>query len=1054
MKIQTLCASLLMSGTMMAQSAVVKPIVMKTPNEFYILAASPNGKWACGAYVDDSNSTYAFRWNLESGEVEMLDAANESTAYSVSNDGLVVGTFTDYTYHTNGAATTLAGYWKDNKWNRLEMPDDGVSSSGAAAVTPDGHYMAGNVYENGVYSGYIWKDGKIYKELVGTRVAMPYGISPDGQGAVGWVMRDNRTACWWHDDDITLLSPDYQTPSCAALKFTPDATRILFWGGWNNFGTDEKPDYALSAIYDIATGGVSPLYPINENANLELVDISNKGTVVGANDIGYVYQDGKAYYADDYLTERGVDLAAEHVVMMPETDYYLVSRAVTVSADDNVMGFQYYNDDKDETGEYSVSAQSMVVKFNQPTTGLCPVSVKARQLSGIGSVLVSWKPNVSAQGISGYNVYRDGQKLNSALISGNSFVDANVGIGNHKYVATAVYGSDESARSEEASIDVADRTVAQPIKLLAQQRGYNSAYMEWDKPQTNFSSLTYYDRANANLESFGVSEDNAKYEIAIRIDSTQASAYRGQQVQKVSFYPMSEQNSWTVKLYTHDANGKLQLLYSQPVSQQLNYGKQNTIELTEPVDVPSGDLLVAIAVEAPEASDAINGMGTNTATKGYSDLVKMADEDDFYSIGELMQENGYMYPATWAVEAVVMPKNSDANADMVDAYEVYVDGKQVGNTKSTDYEAHNLAAGNHTMAVKAVYANGVKSETSDATLTIATDDSHLKGVDNVGIDHTSNSTIKAFWNTPKDYDKVTLQYCGNEPSTNSIVGPQDNNYAIQAGSIYTKNMLRGRTGYNITSARFYPLNDATFTIYIYENDNLVSETEVDNYTTGKWNEVKLSEPVTIKDNSKYMLVVDCYDVLPQAAPLAVDNNAPVSGYSDIYSLDGDSWNPLSTAAVYANWMIGLNIENPNPLPLPVAGYDITIDGKKQNTDMLTQSYFDYDFTAEDAKQHTVQVDVYYTIQPQKSVKGNVNTFYIGTAGIEDNTIGVISLVQGDNQITVQGNNVSSVALVAANGATVAQVAGNTVSLNGVSAGVYMVKAVVDGEMVVRKVQVK
>ena len=71
MKIQTLLASLLVSGAAMAQTPTMKPIVMKTPNEFYILAASGNGKWACGTYSDYSNEQYGFLWNLETGEIEL-----------------------------------------------------------------------------------------------------------------------------------------------------------------------------------------------------------------------------------------------------------------------------------------------------------------------------------------------------------------------------------------------------------------------------------------------------------------------------------------------------------------------------------------------------------------------------------------------------------------------------------------------------------------------------------------------------------------------------------------------------------------------------------------------------------------------------------------------------------------------------------------------------------------------------------------------------------------------------------------------------------------------
>ena len=45
--------------------------------------------------------------------------------------------------------------------------------------------------------------------------------------------------------------------------------------------------------------------------------------------------------------------------------------------------------------------------------------------------------------------------------------------------------------------------------------------------------------------------------------------------------------------------------------------------------------------------------------------------------------------------------------------------------------------------------------------------------------------------------------------------------------------------------------------------------------------------------------------------MALDKNMPVQDYSDIYSLDGESWNSVTSASIYGNWMIGMNIENPN-----------------------------------------------------------------------------------------------------------------------------------------------
>ena len=341
MKIQTLLASLLVSSAAMAQTPTMKPIVMKTPNEFQILAASGNGKWACGVYSDYSNVQYGFLWNLETGEIEMLDPSKPSVAWSVSDDGLVVGQYEDTSYKSNGAAVELAGYWANGKWNRFEMPSDEVSGAGAASISPDGHYVTGHVEESGIYTGYIWKDGKIAKELINTNCSMPYAIAPDGQSAAGWIQRDNRTACIWEaDGEVTFLS-DYQSPWSSARKYTHDGKNLLYWGGWDDM---EAENASVYAIYNLETKEKTGIPPIDEGGNFDFFDISDNLTVVGENGaLGYIYKGGKTYYATDFLTANGVDLSKQHIFMAPETDYYQVFRASTVSADDNVMSFLIYN---------------------------------------------------------------------------------------------------------------------------------------------------------------------------------------------------------------------------------------------------------------------------------------------------------------------------------------------------------------------------------------------------------------------------------------------------------------------------------------------------------------------------------------------------------------------------------------------------------------------------------------------------------------------------------------------------------------------------------------
>ena len=1050
-KTTLLFASLLVGGAAWAQTTV-PPLLMKTPNEYRIVSASGNGKWACGVYADYSDERYGFLWNLESGEIELLNPANPSIAYSVSDDGLVVGQFTDNSYRKNGAPITMAGYWANHKWNRLEMPDGvDVSYSNAYSVSPDGHYVCGVVQNGDVYTGYVWKDGSIQRVLQNNNnTSMPYAISPDGQTVAGWAQDQNRSGCIWDaDGKLTFLNPEYQSPWSSGRKFTHDGKKLLYFGGW-----EEQADgrYGAKVIYDVATGQHTTVMPAIESADFDVFDLSDKGTLMCENDErGYIFQDGNGSYADDYLMAKGVDLASEHVFMAPETDYYQVSRAASVSADDNVMGFLYYNDDKDSDGNYSVSMQSMVVKFNQPTTGLAPASVKASQMAGLASVIVSWKPNVASKGITGYNVYRDGAKVKS-LATGNEYVDDAVDYGTHTYAVTAVYGTAESDKSQEAQVVVAKQELSVPQGLFAQQHGYNSAYVEWGNPATNFGSLTYFDTNTANVETFGLGVAGYSYETAILFDQTTLSAYKGQKISSVGFVPMEEQGGWKINMYTHNADGSLKKLYTQDVTQSLDYGSRNVVRLSTPLDVPSGDLLIALEVAVSEPSQSISALDYGSAVEGYSDLLRLTTEDNFYSIGQLMQDNNYLYEARWAIDATVAPAGADLSRDDVKEYRVFVDGAQAGTTSGSTFVVPALADGTHTIGVSTVYANGSESAQNTTTLAIQADMSQLKAVDKVDVAHSSATAINATWSRPESVDNVMLQYCSDTQSDAAIVAPASNNYAIMVGAIYPSKTFRGRDGYQIKAARFYPLSDASYTVMIYKGDNLVSEVEVDDYTLGQWNEVVLPEPIDVDSKSSYRLVIDCYDVTPESPAIALDNSASMTGYSDIYSLDGESWNPLSSSAVFYNWMIGLTLEDPNATAMPVAGYDVLIDGAKKNQDMLTSTSYAYDFGSEDNRQHTIRVNVYYNVSPT-SVDGGITRFYLGTTGIADNSVGRIEVRQGDNEIVVSGDGVQKVDIVSASGATVASANGNTVSIDGLAAGAYVVKATVGGQTVTRKVAI-
>ena len=226
-----LCMMLLAILTWLSplQMKAGKNVILKSPEEYQIMNISPNGQWACGVYVDYSDNYYGFRWNLVSGEIELLSTASQSEAWSVSDNGIVAG---NYETSVGGSATqSFPAYYADGKWNIVEFPIGNIEGGIAYDITPDGHYMSGSLVVNGRYDSYIWKDGRLHRTLENTRTSMPYCISPDGQAAGGWIDTGNRQACYWQPDGSVKFLSATKSPWSSARTFSPDGKKILFWGG-------------------------------------------------------------------------------------------------------------------------------------------------------------------------------------------------------------------------------------------------------------------------------------------------------------------------------------------------------------------------------------------------------------------------------------------------------------------------------------------------------------------------------------------------------------------------------------------------------------------------------------------------------------------------------------------------------------------------------------------------------------------------------------------------------------------------------------------------------
>lgn len=992
----------------LSANAAVKPIVLTTPDDYQLIALSPNGKWATGIYVDNSSNTFAFLWNLESGNIRLLSNTETSYGSAVSNDGVVAG---HYTFHPADGSSSYEtpGWYKDGEWHACEQPNgmrvgDLGSAGQGGGITPDGRLMSGAMYINGVYTPMVWnleEGGKIVAELDitnpegGSRSGNAYCISPDGLYAGGWSYCDNRTATMWtistnEKKYIGLTDHNHQTPWASVDKFSPDGKKVLYGGGWN-YNVDEESNTQYGyRLCDLETGQLTQIPTMGGESTVQLFGISNDYTVVGSTgdyDAGraiiyhtagsvwdeseQVFSAPRGEFLEDYLKAQGVDFSKYNVFPNPENPSRLtLFRGQDITADGNGIAILYYG----ISGQYA-AMRSMVVLLNQDADHAAPVELGLKQMEAISCVKVTWaKPVRAADGIKGFAIYRDGEKIAEVPANATSYYDNAATYGNHTYYVTSVY-ADEETPSAQHTITVIEKPVQAPQALYARQKGFSSVQAQWLEPQSNLVNKSWYNPATANLQGFGIGLDDASIEMGIGFDREEMELYKGSKIVKVNFYPMSKQENLTLNIYKYNAKNLPELIYTQPVTEDLNWRQRNTITLNQPVDLPTdGDIVVAFSCHLPEASNEVLGMDYGHYNPRYSDLLRFTDENDFYSYYDLRAEQGYPDYMTFMIDMVLAPEGSDSSVDAVKEYEVLLNGVSKGTTNDLKYVIPHATVKttneNVTVGVKAIYANGTVSPVTESVITLKGSFPALTAYET---EAASASSVKVSWEAPVDYDSHDITYAGSTPGTsrlNGIVGPAENNYGFMAAAKYSPNVLKGYNGYQINSLKFYPTADAVFTFMLIEDGKQIAEAEVYEYELNKWNEVQLPETIEIKETSTYYLVLDIYDAEPEMSPIALDSKAPFVGTSDLYTAGDDvlgaTWSSISAdTGMRGNWMMGINVIDPDQVEAPIESYDVYISKPGTTTtpalvaSKITDTEYVHDFGENVSGRGRVRVNIHY-----------------------------------------------------------------------------------------------
>ena len=1045
-------------------------LILHSPQDYQVYAISPNGEWACGVYVNYSNMGYGFRWNLLTDKVELLSGdlcLSEATA--ISNDGVVAGMFDNSEATDNGAPAYTAGYWKDGSWHHLPNIDNAFVNNNdqvgyANGIAADGTYIGGAYNDkNSRLIPVVWKDGKIAHTFTPEKgyEGMIYTVSSDGQKAAGWSVTPNseqaRVATVWEvGKGATLIMEEGLSNAwCSARKFSPNGKWLLFWEGYYDTPADQITDptasnMALRALYNMETGEKTDMPTITRDPfNFDVFDITDSGTVVGYEspeatqlDQAVIFKDGKTYWLYDYLQEKGVDLDGEKKILRQGKDVYFI-RAVGISNDEKTFAVLYY----DPQGALC----SMIIKLDEDLVTREPVQLETTHLAGTTAARLAWQtPLAGAKGVTGYNIYRNGTKVNAQPVTETTYMDDASQCGEYTYQVTALYGETESKPSLSVLTKVEDVAYQAPRNLFARQMGYADGLLQWDLPLTNLIVKSYYPEG-AKVTGFG--GGNYSFEAAIRIPAEEISLYSGCKLMSVSFYPMTPQKSWRVNIYKKSVGGTRELLHTQLVEQPLTYGKENVVKLSG-VELPhDADLYVAIEVNVPVDYTGYNVLGevSGDPIPGQTDLLRMTSEPEFYSLYEEGKKFGATQLTTWAIAANLSAPNTKVEeVDLISHYTVYDGDQEVGQTTERNFSLSTLSEGEHLLGVKAVYANGGSSSLTAIPLTVVPNETIFKPISKVDIARPASNSVVFTWEAPVDNDETFLTH-SKDVLQGGVLGPVENNYNYIAATVYTPEKTRGYEGYRVKAFKFYPLTTAEYTFFLEEDGKVICEAWPEEYTPGLWNTVELPKEVTIKSGSTYRLLLDCYDVAPGTAPLGLDARMPYVDEGDLYSLnEGVTYSSVTQASAFGNWMMGLVLVSPEVKPIPVEGYLVRLNNAQMNTELLVEPTMECEFPEGDAT-YRLNVDVQYS--PERVVKGTAVFFEVGPKSIGEQSVALLHVEQEESFLRVSGIQVSELSLVNISGQTVVRSQDSDLHIGHLEAGTYVLRIATAQGIQSRKIQI-
>lgn len=388
--------------------------------------------------------------------------------------------------------------------------------------------------------------------------------------------------------------------------------------------------------------------------------------------------------------------------------------------------------------ELNISDITISYTTTAPSETPRPVNVTATT-EGTSNVIISWDNGSNDKQPTGYNIYRNGNKINEEPIVDTQYTDTNLLFGNYTYSVTALYETDiESVLSDETSVYVKiGAPYYPPTGLTGSVSGNKTVYLSWDSPDTmQKQPATLRWDNGTNSDAIGMS-DGGYFWGGVLWEYEDLINYRGMIMDSIDVFIQERYLSLTLQIFKDN-----QRILSQTIQSEPQYGAYNTIQLNNPITIEPGYSYTVAFLVAHDSGMRPLGIDNSTAINGKGNLIS-EDGKNWYPASHIGFETG-----NYNISLHLSP--SQTEEETATGYNVYRNGERINDETvvQQNYTDEITVSGLHDYQVTSVYADGGESALSDAVQIEILNLGTPYAPSSVKAEVEFNQTIKVRWNFP------------------------------------------------------------------------------------------------------------------------------------------------------------------------------------------------------------------------------------------------------------------------------------------------------------------